>query len=149
MDDATLFPVVDVPEEEAEEEEFDEEYRPSALWDFETGDFVSDGAGRIVEADGQTAYLQWCVKVVQTERYACLAYDEDIGTEIENMEKDDRLAVESDLERTITEALMVNPRTEYVRDFEFSGDADSLQCTFTVKGVGFEERTLTIGIGDD
>lgn len=149
MEEKYLFPVVNVPVEEAEEEEYDEEYRPSALWDFEKGDFAVDGAGRVVEANGMEAFIQWCVKAAQTERYTCLAYDDDIGTEIDSLEKDDPLAVESEIERTITEALMVNPRTEYVRDFEFTSNGDVLNCTFTVKGIGFEERILTIGIGDD
>lgn len=149
MEENNLFPVVEIPEEADEEEEYDEEYRPSALWDFEKGDFALDGAGKVLEADGVEAYLQWCLKVAQTERYSCLAYDDDIGTEIDSILKNDRAALESEIERTITEALMVNPRTEYVQDFEFSGSGEEMYCSFAVKGVGFEERTLTIGIGGE
>ena len=47
---------------------------------------------------------------------------------------------ESMVQRTITEALMVNPRTEDVRDFAFSWDGDSMHCTFTVKGVRWDKE---------
>lgn len=148
MEEKMLFPVVEVPEEESEEE-YDAKYCPSVLWDYEKGDFAVDGTGRIAEAEGLEAYIQWCVKTVQTERYTCLAYDDDIGTEMESLDDDDPLAAESEIERTITEALMIDPRTEDVGDFTFSSEGDALYCTFSVKGVGFEERTLTIGIGGE
>lgn len=148
MEEKMLFPVVEVPEEESEEE-YDAKYCPSVLWDYEKGDFAVDGTGRIAEAEGLEAYIQWCVKTVQTERYTCLAYDDDIGTEMESLDDDDPLAAESEIERTITEALMIDPRTEDVGDFAFSSEGDALYCTFSVKGVGFEERTLTIGIGGE
>ena len=53
---------------------------------------------------------------------------------------DDERTVESMVQRTITEALMVNPRTEEVRDFAFSWDGDSMHCTFTVKGVRWDKE---------
>ena len=49
------------------------------------------------------------------------------------------------VQRTITEALMVNPRTEDVLDFEFSWDSDKMHCRFKVKGIDWEEEiTITI-----
>ncbi len=56
----------------------------------------------------------------------------------------DKEAVESALERTITEALMVNPRTEYVRGFEFIWDSDGLHCEFIVKGKEWEEQHIDV-----
>lgn len=79
-----LFPTVEVPELIQESEQYDEKYKPSVLWDLEAGDFVRNGANQLLECDGREAYRVWCVKVVNTERYTCLAYSDSIGTEMES-----------------------------------------------------------------
>lgn len=121
-------------------------YKPAPKFDFKTGDFVRDGAGRIVMADGREAYMEWCLKQCATERNTRLAYSGKIGVEIEAAVLDsasDPAAVQSAIERTITEALMVHPATEYVRKFQFSWDGgDSLHVKFVVKGRDWEEETL-------
>ncbi len=141
-----LFPVVQVPEFMSENAGYDTEYRRSARWDPAAGDFVRDGANRMVECDGREAYSIWCFKIAQTERYRCLAYPDSIGVEMERaLDNDDEKTVESMVQRTITEALMVNPRTEDVLDFEFSWDGDNMHCRFKVKGAGWDEQiTITI-----
>lgn len=140
------FPVVEVPGFMSENTKYDTTYRRSIKWDPAAGDFVRDGANRLAECDGREAFAIWCFKIAQTERYRCLAYQSSIGTETERaMSSDDERTVESMLQRTITEALMVNPRTEDVRDFVFSHDGDSMHCTFKVNGVNFDEEiTITI-----
>ena len=141
-----LFPVVRVPEFMSENAGYDTEYRRSARWDPAAGDFVRAGANRMVECDGREAYSIWCFKIAQTERYRCLAYPDSIGVEMERaLDNDDEKTVESMVQRTITEALMVNPRTEDVLDFEFSWDGDNMHCRFKVKGAGWDEQiTITI-----
>lgn len=135
-----LFPVVEVPEFIPENTGYDTEYRRSVRWDPVTGDFVRDSANRMVECDGKEAYAVWCFKISQTERYRCLAYPDSIGTEMERaMDNDDEKTVESMVQRTITEALMVNPRTEDVFDFEFSWDGDVMHCKFRVKGINWDD----------
>jgi len=140
-----LFPVFDVPEIETEDQTKNPIYKPSVYFDFDTGDFKLDGAYRMTVAGGKEAYIQWCRKVVATERDACLAYSTDIGIEGDAaLAQGDRAAVESALEKTITEALMVNSHTEYVRNFEFEWDGgDSLKITFTVKGREWEEVEIS------
>lgn len=141
----TLFPVFDVPEIIAPAAAAERKYRRSLYFDFEMGDFRRSGSGNIVEADGREAYCQWCLKVCMTERFTCLAYTNDIGAEmIDALSQADREAVESALERTINETLMVNPKTEYVRGFEFSWKDDGLHCSFNVKGYDWEEQTITL-----
>ena len=136
----TLFPVVDVPEFVNDRTYYDARYKRSAKWDPVKGDFVRDGANRVVECDGKEAYAIWCFKVAQTERYRCLAYPDSIGTEMERaMADDDEKTVESMVQRTVTDAIMVNPRTEYVGDFVFSHDGDQMNCQFVVRGVGWNE----------
>lgn len=136
----TLLPVFEVPEFINESQQYDTKYKRSVKWNVETGDFERDGANRMVECDGKEAFMTWCYKVVQTERYTCLAYPSSIGVEMENaLAENDEKTVESMIQRTITDALMVNPRTEYVRDFNFNREADVLRCTFTVKGINWDD----------
>lgn len=142
----SLFPVVSVPEWKVEQSGYDTEYRRSVKWDAVAGDFVRDGANRMVACDGREAFAIWCFKIAQTERSRCLAYPDSIGTEMERaLAQDEERTVESMVQRTITEALMVNPRTEDVLDFEFSWDSDKMHCRFKVKGIDWEEEiTITI-----
>jgi hypothetical protein len=131
---ANLYPVFEMPELiEQQQTQPEPEYPESYLFDFEKGDFVRDTAGRIVIADGHRAWVQWCVKTVLTERFAYLAYSQNYGAEIETaLRQPSRQAVEAELERTITEALLVDPRTQVVRDFRFTWQGDQLQVAFTV-----------------
>lgn len=145
MAENTLFPVFDVPELETQTQDQNRSYKPSVFFDFEAGDFRRDGAYRMTTATGKEAYMQWCRKVVMTERDDFLAYSTDIGIEGEEaLAEGDRAAVESALEKTITEALMVNTHTEYVRDFEFTWSGDELRMTFTVKGKEWEETAVSV-----
>lgn len=132
-----LYPVFEMPElVEQQQTQPEPEYPESYLFDFEKGDFVRDAAGRIAIADGYRAWVQWCVKTVLTERFACLAYSWNYGVEIKQAIKQlDRALVEMEIERTITEALMADPRTELVRDFVFRWYADELYVSFTVVPV--------------
>lgn len=142
----TLFPVVQMPEFTEEGADYDRKYRRSMKWDTVKGDFVRDGANRVVECDGREAFAAWCFKMAQTERYRCLAYPASIGVEMEKVtQEDDEKTVESMVQRTVTDALMVNPRTEWVRNFEFIHNGDELHCSFQVKGVEWDNIiTVTV-----
>jgi hypothetical protein len=138
-----LFPVFDAPDivDEAADKAAPT-YGTSWLFDFEAGDFVTDGAGRMVTCDGYTAWVQWCVKTVLTERFAHAAYGLDYGVEMEDaMSHSDPKAVEADIERTITEALLADPRTESVQNFAFEQSGDGLTVSFdAVPVVGSPTR---------
>lgn len=136
----SLFPVFEVPEFIEDISRYDTQYKRSVKWSPAKGDFVRDGAYRMVECDGKEAYAIWCYKIAQTERYCCMAYPDSIGTEMEKATSDgDAQIVKSMVQRTITEALMVNPRTEWVRNFVFDWNGDSMTCTFEVKGIEWDE----------
>lgn len=130
-----LYPAFEVPEPvEQQQAQPEPEYPESYLFDFEKGEFVRDGAGRIAIADGHTAWVQWCIKAVMTERFTHLIYSSDYGVEIENaLKQPTRAAKEADLERTITEALMIDPRTKAVKDFSFTWEGDQLWVAFTIE----------------
>ena len=139
----TLFPVIEVPEITIPGQSANRPYPASVFFDFEKGDFVRDGACRMVSASGFDTYMQWCRKVCLTERDRFLSYSTDIGTEAESaMSQADRAAVESALERTITEALMVNVHTEYVRNFVFQWTGNTLDVDFTVKAKQWAEQAV-------
>lgn len=145
MADKNLFPVFDVPEIITPAPAEEQKYKPSVYFDYVLGDFRRDGANKMVIAEGREAYRQWCIKTVLTERLDRMSYSSDIGTELDDaLKQADRQAVESAMERTITEALMVNKRTEYVRNFEFTWDSDGLHCDFIVKGKEWEEQHIGV-----
>lgn len=140
-----LYPVFNVPETSDEDEEYDTEYKRSMKWNPETGDFVRDSTNRIVECDGREAYMIWCYKVAMTERYTCLSYPDEIGTELEDaVYDDDEKTVESMMKRTITEAIEANPRTETVDNFIFKWNGDAVSCTFDVTGIDSYTFQITI-----
>ncbi|MBR0282024.1 MAG: DUF2634 domain-containing protein [Oscillibacter sp.] len=139
----TLFPVIEVPEIAIPGQSVNRPYSSSVSFDFEKGDFVRDGAYRMTSSSGLETYMQWCRKVCLTERDRFLSYSTDIGIESESsLSQADRAAVESALERTITEALMVNVHTEYVRNFIFKWGADTLEVEFTVKAKQWAENAV-------
>ena len=117
-------------------------YKSSLMFDFETGDFVRDGAKRLLTCDGHEAWVQWCLKQLATERRTKLAYSDKIGVEIYSAVRDERdiESVKLAIERTITEALMVNPATEYVRNFTFEHEGGSLYVTFYAKGKEWDNE---------
>lgn len=144
-----LYPTFEMPEAAADDAA-KRTYKPSLFFDFEAGDFRLDSKHTPVLASGKEAFCQWCVKQCLTERYTRLAYSGKVGVEFEKAIRGevDRAAVESHLERTITEALLVNPATEYVKDFSFSWPGgDHVAVTFLVKGHEWDETELTVEMG--
>lgn len=140
-----LFPVIELPKTITIKKQYDQSYKPSYQWDFEIGDFVRNGANKIPMCSGQEAYKTWCIKAIATERKTCLSYPHAIGAEmITAFQKPTQRTQESAIERTIKETLLVNPRTEYVRDFSFNWCADFVQVTFKVKAIGEEEFQLSV-----
>lgn len=71
---AKTLAVVSVPDFKSESSRYDTKYKHTAKWDPVKGDFVRDGANRIVSCTGEEGFMIWCFKVAQTERYSCLAY---------------------------------------------------------------------------
>lgn len=144
----SIYPTFDLPAVAIDTENAKRKsYKQSLYFDYEKGDIVLDAAHRPVYAEGREAFCQWCLKQCVTERGTRLAYSDKIGVEIMSaiQNESDIKAVESTIQRTITEALLVNQETEYVRNFQFEWNgADSLRVTFTVKGHEWDEDTLSV-----
>lgn len=129
----TLYPVFEIPSLNPINSDEEKTLKASPLFDFEIGDFVRDGANRVIMTDGREAYKSWVLKVLNTQRAACLSYIE-TGIDQEGaLSEPTREAVESAFERTITDALLRNVCTERVCEFEFAWDIDVLTISFVVK----------------
>lgn len=97
-------------------------------------------------ADTQETFEQWCLKVATTERGSRLAYSTNYGVEFEAATKfSSPAAVKSMLIKTITEAILANPRAVYVKNFSFEIEGDEVRVSFDVKSdISDEERRLSV-----
>jgi hypothetical protein len=136
-----LYPTFEIPDETEDSGEEEVTYPTSFAFDFEAGDFVTQG-GKVEPAEGYKAWLQWCVKAALIQRGAHLVYTDDYGTDLDEItEANGRAEVESAVEAAITEALLVDPRTGGVSDFVHSWAGDELGVSFTVEPtIGTPER---------
>ena len=108
-------------------------FRIAPAFDFDAGDFVLDGRGRVTMATAQQAWVDWCRKALLVERYSCLVYSDQYGVEIDRATREAAAAtVQSAIAATITQALMRDRRTASVTGFTFSWQGDALTVTFTV-----------------
>lgn len=144
---ANLYPTFDVPSVLDGQQEVKKAVK-SWHFDSEKGDFMTDGGNKVIKADEWTTWAQWCMKVLQIERFACLAYSGQIGIESEEIRSQTtREAAQSILEKNVTEALQVHPSTELVNDFKYTWETDKLKAQFTVyptDGVPFTASTTII-----
>lgn len=85
--------------------------------------------------DGTEALQQAIFKMLNTEKYEYPIYSFDYGIELENLVGQDRLYVQMELIRRITECLLTDDRIESVENFEFSISSDSILCTFDVVSI--------------
>lgn len=142
---ADLYPVFEVPTTLEETEKNEAVYKGSAYFDFETGDFRTDGAGRVLASNGEEAWRQWCMKTIATQRLAFYAYTDGLGIDGEQaMAEPTEARQKLALETTIREALLADPygRTLEVRDFTWTRKVDSFHMSCCV--VGQDDRTASI-----
>ncbi len=142
-----LFPVFEIPKIIDTETKQENRNRYSAYFDFVKGDFLQDGTGTVLEASPYDAWVQWCLKTANTQRWAFLSYSDNLGVEIEEAFKEhSKAAIESELIKTIDEALLADPygRTVYVKDFKFDWGVDSVKVTLTIKGIWEQDAVITV-----
>lgn len=142
----TELPITKSPAAVTENDLYDTDYHPSMKWDYARGDFVRDGNYNMVKTDGYDALQTWCVKAVMTERYACFAYPDEIGAEIDAaLGQENHAAVQAMLRRTITDAILVNPRVVDVRNFVFDWQgSDTVHVAFEVIPTRNEPFTISV-----
>lgn len=110
-------------------------------YDFENKSLkLKDGKTYLVE--GNEALKIWIYFTLLTARYAYTAHSRNYGCEINSLigqNMSDGI-VQSEAERFITEAIMVNPYIEEISDFDFDNTTDKLALSFSVKTIYGEER---------
>ena len=104
--------------------------------------------GRILgKVDGLDAVVQAVDKLLKTERFAYVIY-QDYGVELERFIGQNFDFIQADLERTITDALLVDDRIEGISDFEMEQTKkDTLWCRFrvnTIEGSFITSTEVTI-----
>lgn len=118
-------------------------YRQSISFDFGTGDFLRDGANRLIKSSGHEAWVQWCIKCLQTQRYAYLAYPDTYGIDIEMVfNTTTRAEAENELTRQITEALKADPleRLSFIESMTFNW-MDDTSVVVDLSLVGIDGNT--------
>lgn len=128
----------------------------SFLFDYELGDFVRDGAGRILKTDGPQKVASWCIKALLTERFAWIVYPHNYGVEFEPAMTGGppRGIAESVIRHNATEALSQHRDVRAVESMTFAwlgdavtidirialrtreGDDEHLQLRFELMGFG-------------
>lgn len=142
-----LFPAFEIPTiARQEEDDLEQYFYPGPLFDFNSGDFVLDGAHQFTMVDGLDEYAIWCLKTLKTQLGACASYPE-YGIDIDGaLSEASHEAICSAFERTITEGLLRNPRTERVYDFDFRWNGEELAIIFIVKPKGLDAFDITMDI---
>lgn len=89
--------------------------------------------GRIIgNVDGLNAVRQAVEKLLMTERFAFVIYSGEYGSEIDRLVGKDKLFVEADIERTVTDAVLSDDRVESIQDFQYEIEDDTMTIKFNV-----------------
>lgn len=105
-------------------------------WDFEQGDFIlKDGKFQVVS--GTEALKIWIWKALSTERYRYMAYSFDYGSEIEALIGSTYSSglMNSEIERYLKEALLINPYIKNISDISASIDESTINIACLVDTV--------------
>lgn len=92
---------------------------------------------RIVgKIDNEDAILQLVLKILHTERYAYVIYSQNYGIELDRLIGQDYNFIVSDIERTMTDALLADDRILSITDFKTEQDTiDTMSVSFTVNSI--------------
>lgn len=149
MDDVLFPEELDELDDDLVDDDVDEivGYKEAPYFDSKLGDFLFDGHGRIVTANGLTAWANWCENILATDRYNHDAYTDDIGIDYEHIfnTAENQEEAETLLETEITDALLCDPfgRTQYVQGIEFEWTGPD-EVTVSIEVVGMDNEMVTI-----
>lgn len=112
----------------------------SFLFDFKKGDFVLKD-GKLVVLEGIEALKMWIVKVIRTEKFRFRIYentgfedDEQYGVMLEDLigSNFDREFIEAEIEREVTEALLLHEYIISVDEWQFERNSKKMTVSFAV-----------------
>ena len=124
----------------------------SFLFDFKKGDFVLKD-GKLIELAGIDSLKMWITKVIKTEKFRFKIYeniladeDEQYGVTIEDLigSNFEREFIESEIEREVTEAMLLHEYIESIDGWAFERNSKKMIVTFTVKTV---EESFDMEVG--
>ena len=141
---ANIYPEINLPKLVAPRSQTsaDQSEKVAPFFDFRFGEFVFNPDGRPKIATPKETFEQWCIKVACTERFSRLAYTDRYGVELAYIPTmNDVYAARSQIIRTLTEAIMANPQTQWVKNFSFKVKGDNVWVSFDVKGKFFDEAS--------
>ncbi|WP_054955054.1 DUF2634 domain-containing protein [Paenibacillus dakarensis] len=106
-------------------------------------DFDNGVLGGVV--DGIDAIKQFVVKAIKTSRYRFAIYDDDYGSEIDDLIGSSATLslLETEIPRVIEEALLYDDRITDVYDFELTREGDRLYVSFYVE---INEETIPMEV---
>lgn len=109
----------------------------SYKYDYLEGKIIVTGTGKTLEDTAIDAYRYWAIKCCLTERYERDCYSSDFGIEFNAIVRANypRGIAESELKRTIKEALMIDERTVNVSSFSFEWKDDSCWVHFLLESI--------------
>lgn len=120
------------PLQEAEEERVEEvDATPGPSKTYRLNKTTNEIGGRI---DGDEALRQFIEKTIRTARFRFLIYDEDYGSELDDLIGEDvtQELIETEIPAVITEALVYDDRIADVTDFVVMRQGDQLYVSFRV-----------------
>lgn len=118
------------------------EFKGSYAIDFKTMEFIKNLDGTIKVLDVFESYIQWCQLAMMTARYKYKAYSSKFGRDIIGKTIDTK-AMELELKRITTEALMVHPMTSSVDNFVFTWGNGEVYYTYDVTTTKGQSKALT------
>lgn len=113
-------------------------------YDFDKNCFLTRN-GKYYLVEKNEAIRIWIYKAMKTARYRYPAYPREYGQELDEIVgmSSSREIRESEAERLIQEALLVNPYITDVGDFEFEHRGSNLHIWFTVETIYGETEEET------
>ncbi|MDP4146522.1 MAG: DUF2634 domain-containing protein [Bacillota bacterium] len=105
-------------------------------WDFEKKDFIFEN-GKYKLVEGTEAIKIWIWKALSTQRYVFSAYSFDYGQEFQEIVGQGltKEAMQSEAERCIKEALMINPYIDDIKDVSIEIFDGKVNVDFTVTTI--------------
>lgn len=128
---------IDIVAEEAETIADEQPLKTYAL-DFDNG--VLGGT-----VNGIDAIKQFVIKAIKTARFRFAIYDDDYGSEIDDLIGSNASIdlLETEIPRVIEEALLYDDRITDVYDFELTREGDRLYVSFYIE---INEETIPMGV---
>lgn len=105
-------------------------------WDFDNDCFIFESGQHKIVTEND-ALKVWIYKVLKTERWRYLAYDNCYGIELEQFigKYTNNQYSAAEIEQYITEALLINPYIKSVDDITATIDGDALSYSITLTTI--------------